>query len=317
MGNLAVYLQQEFKAKRPSGWSCRHEVRVLPSQLERLLGYSPRVDVLMEREDGSRRLWIEFEISRADPVANHAKFATAHFFQPQTELDVFLSMVSSHVDRGRHNLSANMIEVMRQIGMEAYQTVLLPHTSPLEIKRLNYLTLDAMVTQAIDVVSEIQRALTVSQSLTQTTGRNIHFAANLMEVMANLQQWNQDLLTIPCQELWGKRTVTYFVCDPRSGQFAPSKFCAYVSIPKRAVGIAPMAGSTMTVHSYVQTDWAEPIFDGQRAVQHLMKNLAMCRLGSGQHANLLDIFNRWLSHHHNHINVHPAGPVFIVPPNWF
>jgi hypothetical protein len=31
---------------------------------------------------GSRRLWIEFEISRADPVANHAKFATAQLFQP-------------------------------------------------------------------------------------------------------------------------------------------------------------------------------------------------------------------------------------------
>jgi hypothetical protein len=28
-------------------------------------------------------LWIEFEVSRADPVANHAKFATAHLFQPQ------------------------------------------------------------------------------------------------------------------------------------------------------------------------------------------------------------------------------------------
>ena len=32
-------------------------------------------DVLLERVDGSRRLWVEFEVSRADPVANHAKFA--------------------------------------------------------------------------------------------------------------------------------------------------------------------------------------------------------------------------------------------------
>ena len=74
------------------------------SLLEALLGYRPRVDVLLEREDGSRRLWIEFEVSRADPVANHAKFATAHLFQPQAEADSFLAMVSPHVARGRRSL---------------------------------------------------------------------------------------------------------------------------------------------------------------------------------------------------------------------
>ena len=59
------------------------EARVLDSRFERLLGYAPQADVLLASNDGLHRLWIEFEVSRADPVANHAKFATAHLFQPQ------------------------------------------------------------------------------------------------------------------------------------------------------------------------------------------------------------------------------------------
>jgi hypothetical protein len=75
----------------------------LSSRISRLLGYSPRVDVLLESVNHSRRLWIEFEVSRADPVANHAKFAIAHLFEPQPKTDVFVSMLSSHVTRGRQN----------------------------------------------------------------------------------------------------------------------------------------------------------------------------------------------------------------------
>jgi hypothetical protein len=53
-----------------------------------------------------RRIWVEFEVSRADPVANRAKFATAHLFQSQPAADTFLAMVRPHVDRGRRNLAA-------------------------------------------------------------------------------------------------------------------------------------------------------------------------------------------------------------------
>src|SRR5215207_240726 len=103
MGTLALYLQRAFESQCPSGWICRREVRLLPLELQKMMGYSPRADVLLERNDGSRRLWIEFEISRADPVANHAKFATAHLFQPQLSSDSFVAMVSPHVARGRRN----------------------------------------------------------------------------------------------------------------------------------------------------------------------------------------------------------------------
>jgi len=59
--------------------------------------FRPRADVLLERLDGTRRLWVEFEVSRADPAANHMKFAAAHLHAPQRPADAFLSMTSSHV----------------------------------------------------------------------------------------------------------------------------------------------------------------------------------------------------------------------------
>src|SRR5580658_2136868 len=130
MGSLTTYFQREFARGCPPGWICRTEVRLLPPELERFLGYSSRVDVMLEREAPAKRLWIEFEVSRADPVANHTKFATAHLFQPQAPIDYFLAMISPHVARGRRNLACNTIALMRQIGMRAFQTVLLPGTDP-------------------------------------------------------------------------------------------------------------------------------------------------------------------------------------------
>lgn len=92
MAQLANFLQESFVAQSPSGWSCQRETRVLSSELEQLLGYSPRADVCLESIDASRRIWIEFEISRADPVTNHAKFATAHLFKPFEASDTFVSI---------------------------------------------------------------------------------------------------------------------------------------------------------------------------------------------------------------------------------
>ncbi len=71
MPNLTKYLQQEFINHSPEGWICHKEKHLLSSKLENKLGYKPQADILMESIDKSKRLWIEFEISRADPVANH------------------------------------------------------------------------------------------------------------------------------------------------------------------------------------------------------------------------------------------------------
>jgi hypothetical protein len=73
MGAITEYLQDSFAEFCPSGWTCRREVPVLDGALAELFGYAPKADVLLERNDGERKLWIEFEVSRADPVA---KFQT-------------------------------------------------------------------------------------------------------------------------------------------------------------------------------------------------------------------------------------------------
>ena len=80
MGTLTSYLQQSFAAVCPPRWMCQYEAALFGREIADVLGYAPRADVLLTRVDDNRRLWIEFEISRADPVANHAKFATRHRF---------------------------------------------------------------------------------------------------------------------------------------------------------------------------------------------------------------------------------------------
>ncbi len=231
-----------------------------------------------------RRLGIEFEVSRADPVANHAKFATAHLFQAQPETDSFVSMVSTHVNRGRRNLAANTVLVMRHIGMSAFQTVLFPRVAGEEVKRLNHLQVAALGGAGLPVSEEIERALSVSQPLGSACGKRIHLVDDLLEVMLNLLRWNTEMATPEAEAVWKRRTVTYFVFDPRTRQFAPSKFCAFTAVPE-VTGIE-MAGkgadnargvyqTSMTLTLYGQLDQSEPLFDGGRAQQHLTRGLAM------------------------------------------
>jgi hypothetical protein len=316
MGQLAIYLQQQFRTHCPAGWDVQTEAPLLGGDLRQLLGYGPQVDVLLTHENG-RRLWVEFEISRADPVANHAKFATAHLFEPQPDTDVFLSMVSPHVTRGRRNLAANAIWLMRYTGMRAYQTPLLPHTLPREICRLNHLDAAALAAERLDVKAEVQRALAVSQALTQVDATAIHFVANHMELMLNLHQWNEELLTGTGQHLWGRRTVTYFVYDPVSHRFAPAKFCAYVSIPDTVTMTLPISGATMTLARYTQIDHGEPIFDGHRAHRHLTAHLAMVMVDPSQQPALLARFRAWQQQYATAVRIHPVGPKFLVPPAWY
>ena len=217
MGSLTPFLQREFARHCPADWACRCETALLPLGLARLLGFTPRADVLLEQRDGSRRLWIEFEVSRADPVANHAKFATAHLFSPQTPTDTFVAMVSPHVTRGRRNLGAATIALMRHVGMDAFQTALLPHLSATEVQRLNYASPKQLDYERLRTENELHRALQIVEPIASLPGLRIHLAGDLFSVMLNVRQWNQDLATNTGAVSWGTRTVTYFVCDPRSG----------------------------------------------------------------------------------------------------
>ncbi|WGV24615.1 hypothetical protein [Halotia branconii] len=321
MGVLTSYLQQEFIRRSYPGWVGRHESAILPKELTNFLGYDPRVDVLLERQDGSRRLWIEFEISRADPVANHAKFATAHLFKPQQETDSFISMVSPHVARGRRNLAANTILLMRHIGMSAFQTVLFPQIAREEIQRLNHLNLKSLTNLGLAVEPEIERAMSISATILTALSRRIHFVSDMMDVMLNLRQWNNDLETLQGKKLWGKRTITYFVFDPYSKSFAPSKFCAYIAIPSvfnpNVTNLGYINRVEMTVELYVTLDGTDSRFDGRNAHNHLTQSLAMTHYKYNESPEIAVIFNEWINHHSNSINVHPNGAVFLLPPSWF
>jgi hypothetical protein len=317
MGSLAGFLQTEFSASCPSGWRCRDEVHVLSPSFRTLLGYAPRADGLLEREDGLRRLWIEFEVSRADPVANHAKFATSHLFEPQLSTDTFIAMVSSHVARGRRNLAANTILLMRHIGMNAHQTLLLPHVPPNEIKRLNHLPLNELTRESLDTRAEVERVLSVSEPLAMTDKYRIHFVGDLLEVICNLQRWNQELKTDVGQSLWKKRASLYFVYDPQSRQFAPAKFCAFLDASHGSREEADSRQLIMTMRLYTSLDESEPRFDGNRAQTHLRKNLGMKVVTPDVAPNVTRNFDKWLRAHEGFITVHPRGPKFLIPPDWF
>lgn len=317
MGQLASYLQEAFMAQPPSGWTCQREKRVLSSDFEQLLGYSPRADVCLEIENASRRIWIEFEISRADPVANHAKFATAHLFKPFETSDTFVSMVSSHVARGRRNLASNTVHLLRHVGISAFQTVLLPDIEPEEIKRLNHSSLDSLRSSKLDVPRELSRVFQIIEPVIEDDGHRIHFASELFDVIRNLHRWNSEVTATDGAELWKRRTVTYFVFDPVSKLFAPSKFCAY-SIPVRLSPIGTTSESgLMDMQSYCTLDETDRRFDGNRARTHLMTNLGMNLTAADNSPEIGLAFNSWLSERATLITVHPSGAKFLVPPTWY
>jgi hypothetical protein len=321
MGALTRFLQREFSRRTPAGWVCRPELKLLPPDLERLLGYSSRVDVLFERKEPERRLWIEFEVSRADPVANHAKFVTSHLFQHQLDRDCFISMVSPHVTKGRRNLAANTISVMRQVGMEAYQTLLFPHLSPGEIKRLNHLDLAQLDHQGLDVTREVERAIAISESVLTMSDCEIHLASDLLVVFLNQRRWNQDLSTEDGKKLWGRRTVTYFAHEPETGLFAPSKFCAYSAVPLRSrVALTEQAAPAqgiMTVEHYSRLNDGTHLLDGHRAVAHLTAQLGMVVRQPDEAPDVAARFREWVVRFADYIVIHPRGPKFMLPPPWY
>jgi hypothetical protein len=321
MGTLTTFLQREFERRCPPGWVCRKEKHLLSGFLEKILGYEARADALLEKEDGTKRLWIEFEVSRADPVANHVKFATSHLFQAQVATDCFVSMVSPHVTRGRRNLAANTIVLMRRVGMRAFQTVLLPHHTPAAIQQLNQLEPALLTAQGIPVEAEIERAITVSEPTVTMSDYEIHLVGDLMDVILNLRQWNEDIRTEQGKQRWGRRTVTYFVYDPESGDFAPSKFCAYIAIPS-SPDAAPLARAIpglarMTIEVYSWLNEGTHLLDGGAAQNHLTARLAMTSRTRSSAPEIADLFDSWLERVAASVAVHPQGPIFLLPPEWF
>jgi hypothetical protein len=316
MGQLAEYLKTSFIRYCPVGWSCYGEKRVLSEDIEEILGYKPQADLCLEDQVNNKRVWIEFEISRADPVANHAKFATAHLFQPFSDSDTFVSMVSSHVTRGRRNLASNTIHLLRRVGICAYQTVLLPSRAPDEIKRLNHASSVQLSQEGLDVKSELSRVFEIIEPVIVGATHRIHFAAELLDVIRNLHRWNSEVANSCTAALWGRRTVRYFVFDPVSKLFAPSKFCAYV-IPQSSIATDESSVGLMDMTAYCSLDEGDSRFDGHRAQKHLTKNLGM-RITTGEmDPPIAADFATWLARHSLQVTVHPAGAVFVKLPEWY
>ena len=313
--SLTTYLQESFLAAVPHGWQCSAETAVFPIELQAELGFSPRVDVLLEHKREGKRLWIEFEVSRADPGANHLKFAVGHIFSPRSSADTFVSMVSNHVARGRANLGASAVLLLRRLGMNAFQLPLLPHIEGKKIKELNHLPDIILRAQGLDANREIERALTVVTPFVTLAGRQIFYAGNVFEVSLNVRQWNRDIGVAAGASNWRKRTITYFAYDPASKLFAPSKFCAFLPVDSDTGNLRAddaFAPPMMTVECYTSLEQSTSRFDGGVARKHLEERLGYeaRRLSDFPEA---DRFRRWLALHSDHVRIHRDGPVILTP----
>ncbi|HBJ36642.1 MAG TPA: hypothetical protein DDZ51_18175, partial [Planctomycetaceae bacterium] len=110
---------------------------------------------------------------------------------------------------------------------------------------------------------------------------------------------------------------TYFVFDPVSKLFAPSKYCAYViPIHSSPIGTASATG-LMTLSSYCMLDETDRRFDGNRARLHLINNLGMKAIEAHENPPILASFQAWQAKNEQRITLHPSGPKFIRPPSWY
>ena len=305
-GSLARHIQGALAETAPRGWRVAGtERRLLDVSLSNRVGYAPAADLVVENATGTRRIWIELEISRADPVANHAKFAVANMFQGFG--DTFVAMVSSHVDGGRRALCAHAITLMRRLAIDAFQTSLLPQLDAREIKRLNHLSAPELRSACPSLRPEWDRLLTVTAPLTQADGRRILFIGDPVEAAWNVHQWNLELATPEGHRLWagtrGFRAVEHFVWWPKARLFAPAKFTAFV----------PAGGALgMTMPLYADLDESEPLFDGRRAWTPL-ERIGFAR---SQGLHVLDEFWQWQRAHQPVLRVKRGQPVIWEPPHW-
>jgi len=314
LGTLTRFLQDAFAAKCPKGWQCDAEVPLVDRDAARRLGFEPRADVVLAQRDGSRRIWVEFEISRADPVANHAKFATAALLEGLAPGDCFVSMTSRHIVAGRAALAAGTTIWMRSLGIPAFQVDLLPQFSEPQIKALNARPLTVADDLAeVPVRAEIDRILDVSSAAALASGHRIHRADNPFTVALNVRRWNAEVQTEPGRTLWGRRRVQFFAMCGASRLFAPSKFCAFIPAPAFGSRVVEPGGALgMSLEVYAQLGEQDPRFDGNVARTHLERRLGYRALSlADTPPSIRDAFGRWLPGVEAALKPHPEPWVLI------
>lgn len=306
MPHLARHLQDTMLAATPRGWrAVGREQPLLPTPQAKALGYRPAADLVVESTRTGHKLWIELEISRADPVANHAKFAVINQIAP---IDgTFVAMMSPHIVPGRRTLAAHAVSMMRRLGMDAFQTSLFPQLTGARVKQLNHMPLAKLARACPPVEPEWERLLAVVKPLRVDAAHRILFVGDPAEVGWNAHRWNREVATPEGATLWGGkrgyRTVEHFVWAPLDNLFAPSKFAAFV----------PAGGQAgMTMPLYAILDESEPRFDGNRAWTHLV------RLGYTRNTDpaLEALFWAWQAPLNPLLRVKRRTPVIWRPPMW-
>jgi hypothetical protein len=270
--------------------------------------------VRLTEENTRRRIWVEFEVSRADPVANHAKFATAALLEGMTPNDTFVSMTSNHIAPGRAALAAGTTIWMRSLGIPAFQIALLPQFDESAIRTLNAQALTVPDdSNRLAVEAEVNRVIEVSDATALHSGHRIHKADNAYSVQLNVRQWNAEVSQPEGRTLWGRRRVRYFVFDPSSELFAPAKFCAFIPGPIFRGGGAngmtslpskPNSSHGMTMSVYAQLGEQDRRFDGNVARTHLQTRLQYrSALAVDAEEPLARLFNRWVLKYHDSLLV--------------
>ncbi|MBI5486027.1 MAG: hypothetical protein HY905_01705 [Deltaproteobacteria bacterium] len=309
MGSLARFLGAEFARRKLPDWRCTGEVHLLDSAVRDRLGFDPRCDVLLTHESG-RRVVIEFEISRADPVANQAKFFVARGSGQLGPEDTLISMLSPHIQSGRRNLVAAFSRLLRTCGLPAFQVSLLRHLAAHEVAALNGRSQSQLAADRLPIRGELDRVLAVAR-FEDVRHHRIHFAGDATDVVENLHVWNETI-TGPDAGLWGRRRVQFFVCLPGARpQSAPAKFCAFLPATRPD---GPPAPPAMTLEVYASLGEQDPRFDGHRARRHLVRHLAFrdATLDTGA----ADVFATWLRLMDGRILVRTPAR-FLLPPAWY
>lgn len=312
MGELAAALAREFQRRCPATWTCAREASILDERLAERYGFQPRADVVFTGA-GGRRIVVELEISRADPVANQVKFLIARNAGALRADDVLVSMFSSHIARGRRNVAAAFARHLRTEGTAAFQVSLLPDVEPATIKAANMDEAASHEAARAAARRELDRIWSIHDPLGEREHR-IHFAGDVADVVANIWTWNDEAQG-PSGGLWAQRAIQFFAYDPVSRLFAPSKFCAFVPVARID---GPAAPPTMTLVVYGSLGEQDPRFDGNRARLHLEKRLAfdLVTLDESAPSDLIASFDEWRRLQARRITVRGA-PGILCPPRWY
>ena len=115
------------------------EASVFPPSLCEEIGYSPAADLLVEYpwDCGDVHIWLELEVSRADPVANPAKFLVAFSERSPLPGEVFVFAISQAIQKGRAALCRRFVEMMHARGFPVRTEEYLPSATEHLITRLN------------------------------------------------------------------------------------------------------------------------------------------------------------------------------------